>query len=108
MNRAHLTPTLDALRVFGQQLAVARRAQRQTTAEVAERAGISLPTLRKAERGDPGVSIGIMFDIATILGVPLFAATGRRLAELAASGERELALLPSRIDRPRTDVDNDF
>lgn len=105
--RTYLTPTSDAVRVLGQQLAAARRSQRRTTADVAERVGISLLTLRKVERGDPGVAVGTVFEVATVLGVALFGATGPQLAELAARGERELALLPARIVRPEQ-ADDDF
>jgi transcriptional regulator with XRE-family HTH domain len=93
---------------MGQQLAIARRRQGRAAAEVAERAGISRPTLRRIERGDPTVAIGNVFQVAMVLGVPLFGATGRELAELAARGERDLALLPARIDVTPEDVDDAF
>ncbi|MEZ5380185.1 MAG: helix-turn-helix transcriptional regulator [Microthrixaceae bacterium] len=108
MSRHFMGSTTDALRTLGGQIGIARRRQRRTAADVAERAGISAPTLRRVERGDPGVAIGIVFEVASVLGVPLFGASGRELAELAARGERELALLPARIDEPTSDFDNDF
>ncbi len=43
-----------------------------------------------------------------MLGVPLFGAEGRELADLVARGERELALLPSRIDVRREEVFDAF
>jgi transcriptional regulator with XRE-family HTH domain len=106
--RHYMTSTTDAARVLGQQIAIARRSQRRTAEDVAERAGITRVTLRKVERGDPTVSIGTVFEVAGVLGVSLFGAQGRELAELAARGERELALLPSRIDTVTHEVDDDF
>lgn len=103
-----MAPSVDAVRVLGQQLAAARRRQHRTTQEVAERAGISRPTLRRVERGDPTVAIGLVFEVATVLSVPLFGVEGRELAELAARGERELALLPARIDVVADEVDDAF
>jgi transcriptional regulator with XRE-family HTH domain len=108
MARHYLTPAVDAARVLGLQLAAARRGQRRTAEEVAERAGTTRATLRRIERGDPAVAIGLFFEVATVLAVPLFGSEGRALAELAARGERELALLPARIDAPRRQVDDDF
>jgi transcriptional regulator with XRE-family HTH domain len=106
--RHFMTSTYDAARVLGQQIAVARRTQRRTADEVAERAGITRVTLRRVERGDTSVSIGIVFEVASVLGIALFGVQSRELADLAARGERELALLPSRIDTVTHEVDDDF
>lgn len=108
MARQYLSQTKNAARLLGLQLAVARRRQRRTAAAVAERAGTTRVTLRRIERGDPSVAIGLYFEVATVLSVPLFGAEGRELAELTARGERELALLPARVAVPAHDVDDDF
>ena len=108
MARQYLTQTTNAARVLGLQLAAARRYQRRTTAEIAERAGITRVTLRRIERGDPDVGLGLYFEVASVLGVLLFGAEGRELADLVARGERELALMPSRIDVRREEVFDAF
>lgn len=94
--------------MLGQQIAAARRRQRRTAADVAERAGITRQTLRRIERGDPSVAIGLVFDVAGILSVPLFAASRAELADLVARGERDLALLPRRVSEGHAEVDDDF
>lgn len=106
--RTYLTQTRDAARVLGQQVAAARRRQRRTAADVAERANITRQTLRRIERGDPSVAIGLVFDVAAVLAVPLFGASRAELAGLAASGERDLALLPARVSGGHAEVDDDF
>jgi len=109
MARHHLTTTTDAVRILGQQIAAARRRQRRTADEVAERAGVTRVTLRKIERGDPTVAIGLYFEAATVLAIPLFGRDGRELAELAAQGQRDLALLPARVRSSRAiETDDDF
>lgn len=108
VDRTYLSQTRDAARVLGQQIAAARRRQRRTAADVAERANITRQTLRRIERGDPSVAIGLVFEVAGVLAVPLFGASGSELAELAARGERELALLPARVAREDVKVDDDF
>ena len=63
--RAPLPPRLaQALAKLGTDLKNARRRRRMPMAYVADRAGISRSTLHKAERGDPGVSLGV---VATVL-----------------------------------------
>ena len=42
----------------GAAIRTARIRRRKTAAELARRLGVSLPTLRKLEAGDPGVSLG--------------------------------------------------
>ncbi len=108
MARQYLTQTTNAARVLGLELAAARRQQRRTAAEIAERSGITRVTLRRIERGDPDVALGLYFEVASVLGVPLFGAEGRELADLVARGERELALLPARIDVQREKVFDAF
>lgn len=100
--------TTDAARVLGLEVARARRARRWTIRELAERAGVSIPTVRAVEAGRPSVRIGTVFEIATILGIDLFGADAARMAELVARGRERLALLPARVREPTTPVDDDF
>ncbi len=108
MERQFLSQTTDAARLLGLQLAAGRRRQRRTAQEIAERAGTTRVTLRRIERGDPNVAIGLYFEVASVLSVPLFGAERKELSELVARGERELALLPARIHAPAQEVSDDF
>ena len=49
---------IKALAITGEAVKFARRRRRQTAADLAMRLGVSLPTFRKLERGDPSVSLG--------------------------------------------------
>jgi transcriptional regulator with XRE-family HTH domain len=98
--------TRDAARVLGAQIATARRERRLTAANLAERAGISVVTLRKIEKGDPSVAIGSVFEVATLLGVPLFSQDRRELAMILDQANRHLALIPARV-RERSKAVND-
>lgn len=62
-------PVRRALRKLGDDIVTARKRRRLTTTVVAERAFISRNTLARAERGDPGVSLGIYATILFILGL---------------------------------------
>jgi transcriptional regulator with XRE-family HTH domain len=106
--RAYLRGTRHAAALLGSQIRQARVERRWTMRELAERAGISLPTLIKVERGDPSVALGVAFDIATLVGVPLFYEDLSRLAsELRRSRDRA-ALLPQRVRTRDQELENEF
>jgi transcriptional regulator with XRE-family HTH domain len=106
--RRTLSPiTLEATKLLGNQIRLARRERRWTTQDLAERIGVSLPTLLRIERGDPTVSLGAAFEGATILGVPLFDQDVSRRQMEAARVDDRLALLPRTV-RKTVRIDNDF
>ncbi len=90
-------PAKRALAKLGQDIRSARLRRRITTTTMAERAFITRMTLRKVERGDPGVSLGIYATVMFVLGLT------QRLADLADSRSDEVGLqleeerLPQRI-----------
>ena len=94
-------PVRRALRKLGRDIRDARLRRRIPVAVLSERASISRMTLHKLEKGEPGVSIGIVATVLFVLGMT------ERLAELAdiRHDEQGLALderrLPQRIRRKR-------
>jgi len=69
-----------ALRALGENLAIARVRRRESQRVWARRLGISVPTLIRMERGDPGVGAGIyataLWLIGAVGGLPDLAAPG--------------------------------
>jgi transcriptional regulator with XRE-family HTH domain len=110
MRRAHqYSPyTLQAVRLLGIEIRRARRERRWTTAELAERVGITRPTLHNIEQGEPTVGVGIAFEAAALLGIPLFRDEPSQLAIDADRSRERLTVLPQRIRRPRGPVNDDF
>ena len=94
-------PVSRALRKLGHDIRDARRRRRIPVAILAERASISRTTLNKAEKGEPGVSIGTYATILFTLGMV------DRLADVAdprhdaVGRELEEENLPQRIRLPR-------
>ena len=90
-------PVGRSLRKLGQDIRSARRRRRIKAAILAERAGMSGPTLWKIEKGDPGVSIGMYACVLFSLGMI------ERLADLSDVRHDDLGLmleeekLPERI-----------
>ncbi len=90
-------PLRRAVRRLGLDIAEARKKRRITTVLMAERAGISRPTLAAIEKGKPTVSLDALARVLFVLGLH------RRLEELADPSRDEVALaldaerLPKRV-----------
>jgi transcriptional regulator with XRE-family HTH domain len=103
----------QALRALGENLAIARTRRRESQRVWAKRLGVSIPTLIRMERGDPGVGAGIYVTALWLIGrssaLPdlaapdqdrgalesdVRAAVTRRAVRSAASAEARLARRP--------------
>lgn len=107
-NRTYSRYSLQALALLGNLIREGRVAADLTAEALAERAGISRALLRRIELGDPGCSIGVVFEVAAILGIPLFEADARRIAERLQHSVDKRALLPRAVRPSREDVKDDF
>jgi transcriptional regulator with XRE-family HTH domain len=108
-----IAPTLsqysrDALSLLGALIREARLAGTLTTTGLSTRAGISRGLLQRIERGDPGCAIGAVFEVAAIVGVPLFDMDERLLSARLARQTEKIALLPKSVRAPRKAVKDDF
>lgn len=87
--------------LLGANVRVAREERRWTLRELAERVGVTTVTLAKVERGDPTVALGIAFEAAALVGVPLFSDDRDRRRIEAARLDDRLAVLPKAVRQPR-------
>lgn len=94
--------------MLGKQVQLGRKQRKWTEHELADRAGISRATLQKIEKGDLNVAIGLVFEVAALVGVKLFDEERSSLATHVARTEDKLALLPSAVRKSRKTVDDDF
>ncbi|MCF8187732.1 MAG: helix-turn-helix domain-containing protein [Sulfuritalea sp.] len=108
LSRPYSRYTSDALALVGQLVRVARLAKALTTTDLAARAGVSRALLQRIERGDPGCSIGAVFEVASICGVPLFEMDQRQLSVKLALQREKMALLPKSVRTSAVDVNDDF
>src|SRR5215470_6097113 len=58
----------QALRALGENLAIARVRRRESQRTWAKRIGVSVPTLIRMERGDPGVGAGVYATALWLIG----------------------------------------
>jgi transcriptional regulator with XRE-family HTH domain len=101
--------TTHAVSALGAMVAAGRRERRWTAADLAERLGVTAPTVTRIERGSPSVAIGTVFEAALLVGVPLFDLPPQDLGRAARDAELRLAVLPARVRaRPANEVDDDF
>jgi transcriptional regulator with XRE-family HTH domain len=107
--RPHSPYAIEAARLLGAQIRLARRERRWSQDELAERAGITARTVYKIEHGDLSVGLGAAFEAAALLGVPLFHAERSRLSVDLDRVEARSALLPRPMRlRPNDEVNDDF
>ncbi|MBU4524243.1 MAG: helix-turn-helix domain-containing protein [Desulfomicrobium sp.] len=106
--RTYSKYALDAALLLGQQIRLARKKRRWSEANLAERAGISRATLQKIEAGEMSPAIGLVFEVATLAGVPLFEQDSQRLETSIDLTQSKIALLPKRIRAQTKVADDDF
>jgi len=83
------------LAALGDRLRAARLRRKLTQAMVAERVGVTLPTLRKLESGDPSTSLATVIRVLQILGL------AQDVDKLAAEDALGRQLQDSDLKRPR-------
>ena len=98
----------EAVVVLGQLIRISRIERKLSVAQLAERVGASRDLMQRIEQGDPRCGIGLVFEAATIMGVPLFEEDRGRLTMHAAEQEKKLRLLPKSIRKRSSVVKDDF
>jgi len=97
-----------ATELLGKSIQLARKEHKWSGHALAERAGISRGTLAKIEKGDLRCEIGLVFELASIVGIKLFDADETRLTQLIVQSDEKIALLPRRVRTLEVLVDDDF
>jgi transcriptional regulator with XRE-family HTH domain len=102
----------DAAQTIGAMVRQRRFALSMTVEELAARAGVSPRTVSQVEKGDGSVSIGNVFNVAAVIGVPLFGADDAATLALVSARARAEANSGGRTRARKaqvvTDADVDF
>ena len=99
---------LEAVSLLGKQIKLGRKQRKWSEKNLAERAGISRATLQKIEKGDMSCAIGLVFEVATLVGINLFEQDKLPLSRQLEHTEDKIALLPMRIKSKTKVVNDDF
>jgi DNA-binding XRE family transcriptional regulator len=97
-----------SLQLIGRLIHQHRLERKFTATELAERAGISRGTVHRIEKGDPKCEAGLVFELACLVGIPLFQSDTPTLTARTHHVEEKLALLPKRIRHKSAAVNDDF
>jgi transcriptional regulator with XRE-family HTH domain len=108
VTRRQLPAAAAAVEALGAMIVAGRRQRGWTQDELAARLGTSGPTLRRIERGEATVAIGLVFEAAVLCGVPLFSADPSDLSRIAREAKLHAALLPSSVRSSPVTIDDDF
>ena len=108
ITRTYSRYSQDAVALLGGMIREARNERKLTAQELADRAGISRGLLQRIEKGNPKCEIGVVFEVATIIGIKLFDADERTLTKDLRQTKEKLALLPKSIRRKSKTVRDDF
>ncbi len=106
--RSYSRVTRQALTMLGKLIRIGRAERGLTAQELADRAGISRTTLSSIEKGAPGPEIGIVFEVASLVGLRLFESDERMLQVHSSRVDEKLTLLPKSVRHAVKEVDDDF
>ena len=106
--RAYSRYSKEAAALLGKLIKLGRKERKLTAQDLADRAGITRFTLRKIEKGNLNCEIGLVFEVAAIVGVILFDAEQSSLSRHINRADDKLSLLPKSIHKPRREIEDDF
>jgi transcriptional regulator with XRE-family HTH domain len=101
------TTAAKALAIAGEAIRLARRRRRQTASDLAMRLGVSLPTFRKLERGDPSVSLGTFVTALWLLDLLESFSAAVNPAQDRTGLALEIARMPKRVRRTKSESELD-
>jgi transcriptional regulator with XRE-family HTH domain len=108
-HRTYSRYTREAGALFGKLIKLGRKERKWTEQELAERTGISRTTLKKIEKGDLSVAIGLVFEAAVLVGIKLFDEERSSLVSHIARADEKLSVLPGAVrKRRKVRIDDDF
>ncbi len=106
--RSYSRYSLEAAALFGKLIRLHRKERKLTAHDLADRAGLTRTTLRKIENGDMKCEIGLVFEVAALVGVKLFDAGAGSPGGYKERIDDRIALLPKTVRKAGKEIDDDF
>ena len=108
-NRTYSRYTREAMQLLAGLIREGRIERGMTAQEVADRAGISRGLLQRIEKGDLKCEIGAAFEVALIVGVPLFSFEDEHALRFQREQtQARLSLMPKSARKTRRQARDDF
>ena len=107
-NRTYSKYAQEAALLLGKQIKLGRKQREWSEQSLADRAGVSRATLQKIEKGEMSCAVGLVFEVATLVGINLFEQDKLPLSISIDRAKDKIALLPQRIQSKTKAVDDDF
>jgi len=98
----------SAAQLLGKAIQLGRKERRFTAQELANRAGITRVTLASIEKGDMRCEIGLVFEVASLVGIRLFDADETGIKMGINQINDKIALLPKSVYPTSKVVIDDF
>jgi transcriptional regulator with XRE-family HTH domain len=108
ITRTYSRYSREAVALLAGLIRTARKEKKLTVQEVADRAGISRGLLLRIEKGDMKCEIGVVFEVATLVGLKLFDADETALTRQRRQVEDKLSLLPKSVRKTVKAVHDEF
>ena len=106
--RTYSRHNIEVVSLLAQQIKLGRKQRKWTEAELAQRAGISVSTVKRLEKGDMTCAVGLMFEVAILVGVTLFSNDKFTFETWKERINDKIALLPKTIRNTPMELDDDF
>jgi transcriptional regulator with XRE-family HTH domain len=106
--RALSKKTILIVKMLGKLIKSARLERNMSQSDLAARLNVSRLTIINIEKGEANVSIGTVFEAATIVGIPLLGEDDQHLKANVKTISAISSILPKRGGRKRKELDNDF
>ncbi|CAA6818367.1 MAG: Transcriptional regulator, XRE family [uncultured Thiotrichaceae bacterium] len=102
--------TQKRIQILGAMIKAARLERKLSQGDLAERIGVSRPTIAAIEKGKLNVSIGTVFEAAHIVGLPLMggAEDVTQLEHVSQTVANMLKILPAKGVGKKVELDDDF
>ncbi len=107
-SRVYSSYCIDAAVLLGLRIRLGRKKRKMTMQDLADRAGVSRGTVQRIEKGGLKCEIGLVFEVAALVGVKLFDADQSSLNIHIDRTNDKVALLPKSVRQEHKNVDDDF
>jgi transcriptional regulator with XRE-family HTH domain len=106
--RTYSRYSLNAAILIGKQIRFARKKRKWSEVDLAERAGVSRSTIKRIEKGDMTCALGLVFEVAVLVGIKLFESDDISLTAQIERLDDKIALFPKAVQNVEKKVDDAF